>query len=206
MKKFTLTLVLCSLILSGNLTAQIKVNTSGYVGINNTNPAYRLDVNGDMKLVTSGGKNFFMSGSSFYANPSYNADLGSTSYMWYRIYSTYAYFTYNPVIGSDSKIKSNIKDLTTVKDKIKLLRPVTYNLKSDITELQIDKTNNGLQYGFIAEELQSVFPEMVTTWGNNLLGIRYTELIPVLVQAIKDQQTEIDALTKRVSDLESKIK
>ena len=206
MKRITLILILCLIAFTFKISAQIKVNSSGYVGINNTNPTYRLDVNGDLKLVTSGGKNFFMSGSSFYANPSYNADLGSTSNMWYRIYATYAYLTYNPVIGSDSKIKSNIKDLTPVKDKIKLLRPVTYNLKSDLPFFQVDKSNNVLQYGFIAEELQSVFPEIVTTWGKDLLGIRYTDLIPVLVQAIKDQQTEIDALTKRVTDLESKIK
>lgn len=199
-------MALCLVILSTNLIAQIKVNSSGYVGINNTNPAYRLDVNGDMKLVTSGGKNFYFSGSSIYANPSYNADLGSTTYMWYRLYATTAYFTYNPVIGSDIKFKTNITDLSPVKDKIKLLRPVTYNLKTDLKELQIDKTMNILQYGFIAQELQEVFPEMVTTRDDGAMGICYTELIPVLVQALKEQQAEIDVLTKRITDLEGKVK
>jgi len=82
---------------------------------------------------------------------------------------------------------------------------VTYNLKTDITTLQIDKTNNDLQFGLIAEELQTVFPELVTNWGNDLLGISYTELIPVLIQAVKEQQTEIENLTKRISDLEKKL-
>jgi hypothetical protein len=37
------------------------------------------------------------------------------------------------------------------------------------------------------------------------LGIQYTGLIPVLVQAIKEQQVEIDDLTKRISELEKRI-
>ena len=51
MKKFTLILILCFVVLTGNLSAQIKVNSSGYVGINNTNPAYRLDVAGTVKMA-----------------------------------------------------------------------------------------------------------------------------------------------------------
>lgn len=205
MKRITLILILCLIASTFKISAQIKVNSSGYVGINNTNPTYRLDVNGDFKLVSTGSKTFLMGGSSFYANPSYGVDLGTSSYMWYRLYATTAFFTYNPIIGSDSKIKTDIRDFTSVLDKIKLLRPVTYNLKTDITTLQIDKTNNDLQFGLIAEELQTVFPELVTNWGNDLLGISYTELIPVLIQAVKEQQTEIENLTKRISDLEKKL-
>jgi hypothetical protein len=38
------------------------------------------------------------------------------------------------------------------------------------------------------------------------LAVRYTGLVPVLIQAIKEQQEELDALMKRISDLESKVK
>jgi len=55
MKRITLILILCLIAFTFKISAQIKVNSSGYVGINNTNPTYRLDVNGDLKLVTSGG-------------------------------------------------------------------------------------------------------------------------------------------------------
>jgi len=79
----TLILILCLIASTFKISAQIKVNSSGYVGINNTNPTYRLDVNGDFKLVSTGSKTFLMGGSSFYANPGYGVDLGTSSYMWY---------------------------------------------------------------------------------------------------------------------------
>jgi hypothetical protein len=107
---------------------------------------------------------------------------------------------------SDTKFKSNISDLTLMKDKIKLLRPVSYNLKTDVKEIQTDQAMSNLQYGFIAQELQDVFPELVTKREDGILGIRYTELIPVLVQVIKEQQEEIDALSKRISDIEKASK
>jgi hypothetical protein len=68
---------------------------------------------------------------------------------------------------------------------------------------QTDTEVSDFQFGFIAQEIQEVFPDMVTRRDDGVLGIRYTELIPVLVQAIKEQQEEIDALTKRISDLEN---
>lgn len=46
-----------------------------------------------------------------------------------------------------------------------------------------------------------IFPDMVKT-DNGALGISYTELIPVLVQALKEQQDEIEALNARIVLLE----
>ena len=133
-------------------------------------------------------------------------DLGSSGYYWYRFYATTAFLTNQPVIMSDSKFKTNVTSLSSVNDKLKLLRPVSYNLITDVKEIQTDPGVSNFQYGFIAQELQKVFPELVTSRDDGVQGIRYTELIPILVQALNEQQAEIDALTKRVSDLESKVK
>ena len=105
---------------------------------------------------------------------------------------------------SDANLKTNISNITSVKDKVKLLRPVTYDLSTD-NEFLKDKPVNNLQYGFIAQEMQELFPDLVIKRDDGTLGIRYNGLIPVLVQTIKEQQTEIDNLTKRISDLEKKV-
>jgi len=64
MKKLTMITSLFFVIVHSCLMAQIKVNSSGYVGINNTSPTYRLDVNGTVRLV-NGSYNILFSGASF---------------------------------------------------------------------------------------------------------------------------------------------
>ena len=111
---------------------------------------------------------------------------------------------------SDIRIKSNIKELPSVTDKISLLRPVTYTLNPDLPEntpAEIrDDILNKVQYGFIAQELQEIFPELVTEADDGLLSIQYAGLVPVLVKAFHEQQAQIDALNKRIAELESSIK
>ena len=204
MKKLTLLFVLSLVTVPASLFAQIKVNSSGYVGINNTNPAYRLDVSGTVRFVNST-KTISFEGVSF-GPLTTGVSLGSTSNYWGSVWATSAFFTNPPTITSDINFKENVTDLSSMNDKIKQLRPVTYKLKTDAPGLFVDKDDNKLQYGFLAQELQTIFPEMVTTQANGILGIQYTELIPVLVQAIKEQQTEIEALTDRILILEKTIK
>lgn len=202
MKRLLLPMVLCSLVLVANLSAQIKVNSSGYVGINNTNPAYRLDVAGTVKMAHNSNTIQF-DGSAFYANVGFPS-LGTSGSPWYQFYAAQAYLYQDPIIISEMNLKKNITNITMVKDKVKLLRPVTYNLSDDAGFLKEQPVKN-LQYGFIAQELQELFPDLVVKRDDGVLGIQYTGLIPVLVQAIKEQQVEIDDLTKRISELEKRL-
>ena len=202
MKKITLCLVLCILTLCSNLIAQIKVNSSGYIGINNTNPTYRLDISGTLRM-TYNANTIVFTGSEFYPLSGYPT-LGNSGTPWYQLYAAQAYFYSDPVILSDINLKTNIQDITSVKANIGLLRPVTYNFKSESNIFKF-QTYNNLQYGFIAQEVKEIFPDLVITMEDGTLAIRYNALIPVLVQAIKEQQAEINDLTKRISDLEKKF-
>jgi len=186
-----------------NLNAQIKVNSSGYVGINNSNPSYRLDVNGTVKLSCNYASILF-DGFALYSN-SGGLSIGTSGCSWEELYAYQAYFYYDPVIMSDFKLKTNISNLTSVKDKLRLLRPVSYNFNPDSLS-QKGKTLNNLQYGFLAHELQDIFPDLVIKRGDGVLGVRYTGLVPLLVQALKEQQDQIDTLTKRISVLEMAVK
>jgi hypothetical protein len=59
--------------------------------------------------------------------------------------------------------------------------------------------------GFLAQELKEVFPELVTTDDKGMLSINYIGLIPYLVEAMKEQQTEIEILQNLVKDQELEI-
>jgi hypothetical protein len=106
---------------------------------------------------------------------------------------------------SDRKLKDKIETETTAMDKIMQLNPVHYEYKTK--EYSKMSLAGQLQHGFISQELEKVFPEMVKQInmpdftgkeGENFRGINYMQLIPVLTKAIQELNT-------KVSDLENKL-
>ena len=91
--------------------------------------------------------------------------------------------------NSDENLKENIKPLHNVLDKIKDYRCVEYNFKDDENE---DK-----KIGFIAQDWQKDFSQVVNKNKQDVLSIKYTETIPVLLKAIQE-------LEARVKELENK--
>ena len=86
--------------------------------------------------------------------------------------------------NSDIALKENIKPLENVLDKIKDYRCVEYNLKTDE-----DK-----KIGFIAQDWENDFAPIVNKEDDGLLGMKYTETIPVLLKAIQELKAEVDKL------------
>ena len=102
---------------------------------------------------------------------------------------------------SDRRLKKNINPMENSLSKILSLRGVTYEWK--------DKNKEGIHSGFIAQELEEIIPEAVGTnkTGKIIFGpkttktyktISPTTLIPFLVEAIKDQQIQIDELKEKL--------
>jgi len=58
------------------------------------------------------------------------------------------------------------------------------------------------QIGVIAQEVEKVFPSLVHTDAEGVKSVDYMKLTPVMIEAIKEQQKLIDALTKRIERLE----
>jgi hypothetical protein len=202
MKKILLLAVFSLVILS--VTAQIKVNSSGYVGINNTAPSYRLDVSGKFRVNDAGNSLIFDYG-KLYETGFYWSSLGDDSNRWDYLYVRSATFTFSPSIDSDENFKTDIRTFSSVSDKVNQLRAVKYKLTPDRIPQKEGRPekNDGDLYGFIAQEVLTVFPDIVTTRENGTHGIRYTELIPVLVKAFQEQQQEIIDLKARIEVLES---
>ena len=83
--------------------------------------------------------------------------------------------------------------------KLRLLRPVTFKLKSDGTGMR--------QYGLIAEEVAKVYPELVIRDEKGRIdGVRYDELTPILLNEVRQQAGEIRELKELVLKMQSGLK
>lgn len=109
-------------------------------------------------------------------------------------------------VPCDINMKENIRDVTDPLDRIKSVRGVQYDLKEENytganENLKQDLLKNKKDmYGFIAQELKEVFPELVTYDEEvNQYGVNMIGFIPILLEAIKDQQSEIDNLKEQIS-------
>lgn len=102
--------------------------------------------------------------------------------------------------GSDRTLKKNVTPLTGVLNKVLSLRPVTWNWKTD-------KSNASLEYGFIAQEVEEILPQLVSEgeWedGTKRKFLTTNEMLPYLVAAIKEQQKEIEQLQKTITKLQT---
>lgn len=208
MKKLVIIFVLGFIALSFGAMAQIKVGSNGYVGINNTSPTYRLDVSGDLRIIAGSGANLLFQYGQLYSTSGYST-LGTYSSYWSELYAYDAYFYYSTTWYSDIKLKSDIREIENTGSKLMLLKPVKYKMlpqykgdaKSDSIMTEKAKVD---QMGFIAQDMQQIFPELVTQDKAGTLGIKYIELIPILVKAYQEQQTELESLKARIAKLEEK--
>lgn len=99
--------------------------------------------------------------------------------------------------SSDARLKTNINTMTGSLDNILKLRGVTFNWK--------ESSDNRLHYGFIAQEIEKVFPDLVGTDSNGFKTVNYSGVIPVLTEAIKTQQEEIESLKSENEQLKSTL-
>ncbi len=100
---------------------------------------------------------------------------------------------------SDLRYKTNIVSINNILDKVLQLRAVRYSLKTE----PVSVNANSRHIGFIAQELEQQFPEFVITNEKGYKAIAYDKLSTVLVEAIKEQQTEIDSLKSENDQLKA---
>lgn len=103
--------------------------------------------------------------------------------------------------ASDKAFKENISDLSQILPKIRCLRPVSYHVKEDNPE------NRSI--GFIAQEVQQVFPEFVRAvaddGGNQLLMLDYSAFSVVAIKAIQEQQAVIESQQRDIDALKAEL-
>lgn len=103
--------------------------------------------------------------------------------------------------ASSIKIKKNIEDLNDGLKTVMALHPITYELKPEYNSRKM-----GRQIGFIAEEVEKVEPKLTTAEEHNdIIGVRYDKVTPILTKAIQEQQSEIQELKEEIKLLKEKL-
>ena len=103
---------------------------------------------------------------------------------------------------SDERLKENIEPIENALTSLSRLRTVKYHLKD------VDSAESKKRLGLIAQDLVGVLDEVTESItraedDTEYMAVRYTEIIPVLVKAIQEQQATIEALTHRIETLEN---
>ena len=167
-----------------------------------------IGVYGEAEQSNAGGRAIGLYGQGSNSN--------NTSNEW-ALYANGRSFTTGGVwTPSDARLKTNIKEVHNALEIIEKLHAKSYEFRHD-GKYQESHLPYGMQYGFMAQELESALPEAVTKaplyFSNSkekthsaeeINAVNYTVIIPILTQAIKEQQQQIDELksmlTAKISD------
>ena len=177
----------------GNANTDWRLYTAG--------PFLTLGNSGD-ELTTVNDRYQFQGGAFLPMSTTGTQNLGGSGNLWSTV------FAVNGTIQtSDIREKTNIQSIGYGLAEVMSLRPVRYTWK--------ERPEEGEKLGLIAQELQEILPEVVRDWDwkedehgqrtkveAERLGVFYSDLIPVLIQAIQEQQESIEQLKARVEELE----
>ena len=178
----------------------------GERGINNTN---QLWLHGAMGTYITYGTGLNSSDTIAVFDPSRSATFNFKSDLT----------AHGVFIQSDERFKEDIEPIEDVLSSLKVLEPVTYHLKShrasnqpmvttvaNTREKEImdgyyrDLENGSERYGFLAQNVQEAFPELVHTDNEGYMSVDYIGLIPILVQSINELRAELAELKSEQQD------
>jgi hypothetical protein len=111
----------------------------------------------------------------------------------YSIYTDGAVFATSYATKSDLRQKQNINTYNNALNKILKLRGVSFNWKSTK-----NNTDNKKHIGLIAQEVEKIIPELITEDEKGNKAITYSGMIPVMIEAMKDQQKIIKELREEL--------
>jgi hypothetical protein len=100
---------------------------------------------------------------------------------------------------SDARFKTHIATLPNALDRVLAMRGVSFDWRRN--EFPDKNFKPGQQFGFIAQEMEKVCPALVNKDRDGYRAVDYTQVVPMLVEAMKQQQQQIDALQKQVASV-----
>jgi hypothetical protein len=105
---------------------------------------------------------------------------------------------------SDVKFKKDITAIESPLKKIAGIKGVSYSWNT--AEYKERGFTEGRHYGVIGQEVEKVLPEIVKEGLNGEKSVSYTELIPVLIEAVKEQQKVIEGQQKEMKELKAEVR
>ena len=184
-------------------------NGTSKVGINRSNPQAFLEIG-----QSSNKRGFILVNPVSFSNWEFSVtknltEPGSDLYLYYNEMYRGNFFH---IDGdwyqlSDKRFKTDITPLPSLLDKVMQLRPVEYNMRAE-------SSDNEKSIGFIAQEANALFPELVTIIQDTTLGysdipdlhmIKYDAIGPIAIKAIQEQQEKVKKLQDQNAALRLRI-
>ncbi len=168
------------------------------VGVNNAQGVVYFDVTGNETYVFGG---------DVVPDSNHSRNLGSTpNNFWKDLYVDDVFVNncnkwLSSMTCSDIRYKKDITSLKNVLPDLLKLQGIKYNWR--VGEFPNMHFNDKRDIGFIAQEMEKTFPEIVTTNKDGYKSIDYAKLTPVLVEAIKEQQKMIEDQRSAIIKLEA---
>mgnify|MGYP003655638603 CR=1 FL=1 len=206
-----------TLTLAAGGLARMKILANGRVGIGTTTPSTSLHVVGSLLIEDTefirqyssykyGGRfTYYTANPNYYVRYGHNFDGPSVEVSLSNNgggTTTQAYFYMGATswsFNSDRKLKENIRPITDAMDKVMTISGVNYEFIADET--------NVMKYGFVAQDVQKIAPELVKENtkpdGSTVLSVAHSDMISILWNAVQELKEEKDTeITKLKEQLE----
>jgi len=166
---------------------------------------------------------FRSSGATGWYNESYLGGIYMEDTVWVRVYNSKSLYVANQIAAagnitayySDERLKTKTGKIENALDKVRSLSGFKY-VENDLAK-ELGYTNEKQQVGLSAQQVQAVLPEAVSLApvdmetdefsgeiksksGEDYLTVDYSRLVPLLVEAIKEQQEQIDELKLKLKE------
>ncbi|MCR5887503.1 tail fiber domain-containing protein [Hymenobacter sp. J193] len=203
----------------GAPTSSLDISASGNVGIGTPSPQAKLDVQGNVKIQGANTLEFgsgvadkhAQAGTIGYGNLTADAlnIVGAGTSTTNRKVAVYAEggititgnLTLQGVVStsSDARLKTDVRPISNALAGVQALQGRRYRFRAG-------QGPQGEQVGFIAQELEQVYPELVSTDKDGLKAVNYAQLTPVLVEALKEQQRQLEQLRTELSAAQAQLR
>ena len=158
-------------------------NIAGYLAFNTDQSAVGIEER--MRITSTG-----------------NVGIGTTTPAYTLQVNGTAWVTSGSWSGSDQRWKKNIQPIANSLDKVLQLSGVSYNWRTD--EFPANNFDSKTHLGFIAQDVEKIVPDLVTTGADGFKGIDYSGFSSLLVNAVKEQQTQVTSLAANLDTLNLK--
>jgi hypothetical protein len=214
MKKISTILTMSLVILSFGAFAQLKVSSTGKVGIGlDPDAGYNLSLGNAIFKSGSGYPDLFITsepggnGRAIYPSSNSTCKLGTSSNQFSTIYAIYHYAN-TILLTSDKRLKENFRSIDKPLEKLLQISGQKYNFISQGTDTIKNENERQRQLrfekdrlGFVAQDLEKILPEAVFYFKDeDRYYIDYNAVIPVIVEAMKAQQAQIEGLKTEVAN------
>jgi len=210
-----------SLNFRSGINTVMYLSGDGRLGVGTTSPNQKLEVNGrirasSLEIFGPGGEfdDVYLDQSNSWGSPALyprqncQMEIGKSSNRVNTVNTYQVFYQYGVWQYSDKRLKENIREEDRSMDKISRINSMSYNMRDSVAQTLPEanrKQQRQRNYGFLAQDVQAVYPELVSSDERGYLAVNYVGLIPHLLTAIKELNSRVAGLGDSLAELNTKL-